>query len=68
MPKRSFLPKSSALSKCCIKLLPIESLLQYRFATPKTLKSRPRPNRCRTAPLYKSSSLFVVVFFRFWFR
>ena len=35
----------------CEKLSPIESLLQYRFATPKPLKACPGPGRCRTAPL-----------------
>ena len=47
------------------KLLPIESLLQYRFAISKPLKARPGPEDCKTAPLCNRSSLFVVVFFRF---
>ena len=34
----------------CTKLSPIESLLQYRFATPNPLKARPGPEGCRTAP------------------
>ena len=37
----------------CTKLSPIESLLQYRFATPKPLKARPGPGGCRIAPLCK---------------
>ena len=41
------------------------SRLQHRFATPEPLKARPGPGCCKTAPLCKSSSLFVVVFFRF---
>ena len=35
----------------CTKLSPIESLLQYRFATPKPLKARPSPGGCRIACL-----------------
>ena len=35
----------------CTKLSPIESILQYRFATPKPLKTRPAPDCCETAPL-----------------
>ena len=37
----------------CTKLSPIESLLQYRFATSKPLKARPGPEGCRTAPFRK---------------
>ena len=37
----------------CTKLSPIESLLQYRFATPKPLKARPGPGGCRIARLCK---------------
>ena len=36
-------------------LSPIESLLQYFFATPKPLKARPGPGCCKTAPLYNPS-------------
>ena len=35
----------------CIKLSPIESILQYCFATPKPLKARPGLEGCRIAPL-----------------
>ena len=41
----------------CEKLSPIESLLQYRFATPKPLKACPGPGCCRTAPLCKRTLL-----------
>ena len=37
----------------CTKVSPIESLLQYRFATPNPLKARPGPGCCETAPLCK---------------
>ena len=49
----------------CTKLSPIESLLQYRFAISKPLKSRPRLEGCKIAPLRNRPSLFVVVFLRF---
>ena len=42
--------------------LPIRSRLQYRFATPKPLETRPGPGCCKTAILCNCSSLFVVVF------
>ena len=35
----------------CRNLAPIESLLQYRFATPKPLETRPGLDRCKTVPL-----------------
>ena len=34
---------------------PIEPILQYRFATLKTLKARPGPDRCKIAPLCNPS-------------
>ena len=37
----------------CTKVSPIESTVQYRFATPKPLKARPWPKGCVTAPLCK---------------
>ena len=37
--------------QCCIKISLIESILQYRFAMPKPLKTRPGPDCCETAPL-----------------
>ena len=49
----------------CENLSLIESLLQYRFATPNPLKARPGPEGCKTAPLCNRSSLLVVAFFRF---
>ena len=41
--------------QCCTKVLPPESLLQYRFATPKPLKTRRGLDRCEIAPLCKPS-------------
>ena len=38
----------------CIKVSPIEFILQYCFAMPKPLKNRPGTRRCETAPLCKS--------------
>ena len=35
----------------CIKLSPIEPILQHRCATPNPLKTRPGPECCKTAPL-----------------
>ena len=40
----------------CTKLSPIESILQYRFATPNSLKARPAPGCCVTARLCKPST------------
>ena len=37
----------------CIKVSPMKSVLQYRFATPKPLKTRRVSDRCETAPLCK---------------
>ena len=39
-----------------IKVSPIESLLQYRFATSKPLKTRPGSRYCKTAPLCNDRS------------
>ena len=39
----------------CIKMSPIESLLQYRFATSNPLKARPGLAGCRIALLRNSS-------------
>ena len=36
---------------CCIKVSPIESILQYCFATSKPLKTSQVEDRCETAPL-----------------
>ena len=35
----------------CIMVLQNQSVLQYRFATPKPLKTRPGPDRCKTVRL-----------------
>ena len=35
----------------CIRVLQNQCVLQYRFATPKPLKTRPAPDRCKTVPL-----------------
>ena len=35
----------------CIMVLQNQCVLQYRFATPKPLKTRPAPDRCVTVPL-----------------
>ena len=35
----------------CIKVSLITLVLQYRFATPKPLKTRPGPDRCKNVPL-----------------
>ena len=37
----------------CIKVSLMTLVLQYRFATPKLLKTRPAPDRCTTVPLCK---------------
>ena len=34
----------------CIRVLQNQCVLQYRFATPKPLKTRPGPDRCKTVP------------------
>ena len=41
----------------CTKVSPIESLLQYRFATPKPLKTRPATDHCVTALLCATLSI-----------
>ena len=41
----------------CTKLLPIKSLLQYRFATPKPLPTRPGSEGCTTVPFCKWAEL-----------
>ena len=51
--KGAYLGKAVAIKKhwmiglagrCCMKVLPIRSLVQYLFATPKPLKARPCPS------------------------
>ena len=39
----------------CIKVSLITLILQYRFATPKPLKTRPGPEGCRTIPFCNPS-------------
>ena len=41
----------------CIKVSLITLILQYRFATPKLLKTRPEPDRCKTVRLCKPGPL-----------
>ena len=42
-------PGSIRISKQhCTKLLPIESVVQYRFAIPNPLKTRPEQEGCKT--------------------
>ena len=50
-----FCGNTSVTDHHCVKVSPIESILQYCFATPKPLKSRPGPDGCKTAPLRKPS-------------
>ena len=59
---RGALPSRGAAcitAQYCIKVSPIESLLQYRFATSKPLQTRQVSNRCVIASLCNRSSLFV---------
>ena len=62
--------KRNGLRTALQKLSLITLILQYRFATPKPLKTRPGPDRCRTVRLCnrpgvdfpaRSSSLFRVL-------
>ena len=54
-PLSELLPNRWAAAARCTKVSPIESILQYHFATPKPLKKRLGSDRCKIAPLCKLS-------------